>query len=248
MTDWEKPGPKHWPGACRCPRCYKINEQCKKCERVFTTYPGLRAHEAGHVRRETKANLGERPQNKRFTPRKSYVVPSGLGYLTRVITNRDGLAAYNLAVVSRFAAALNDKRKLKKRFTKGHKLHLKKLLKEATFPTSKVICELPKNQTISVYQLALAVNANPGDVASLLVSYGLEHLASELRRTNAAPAVAEPNITRTEFVRERTPHQEFLAENFPDEAKPQEVIEIVEYHKPATQASLLRFPSREDDG
>jgi hypothetical protein len=152
-----------------------------------------------------------------------------------------------LAVVSRFAAALNDKRKLKKRFTKGHSLFLKKLLKETTFPTSKVICELPKNQTTSVYQLALAVNANPGDVASLLVSYGLEHLAAELRRTNAAPAIAEPNITVREFVKERSPHDEFLAENFPEYARPQEVQTIVEYHKPKTGPPPLRFPSREND-
>lgn len=238
--------PRHWPD-CRCILCLNFHATCPRCSREFTTYPSFRAHEAAHVRADKKEKDLSRSQQQ-ILGRRTVVVPNGLGYLEKVVIRKDGLAAYNLGVISRFAAALNDGRKVKKGFNKGHKLVLQSLQKEKP-PLSLLKVEIPPDQALSIYQLALAANAYPGDVAALLVSYGLEKLAHELRATGSAPPVGTPNVEVRRAPKRSTPHNDFLRENYPDIAPPQRVVEIVEYRQPTiTHASIPRsFPTREDE-
>jgi hypothetical protein len=216
------------------------------CDRTFTTFPSFRSHQAAHERRGTKEKMRARPQQKFLRDRRSVIVPDGLGYLKRFVTSPDGLAGYNLSVVSRFAAALNDGRPSKKRFTKGSKMILQAMVKNP-IPLNMVKCEVPSAQAIAVYQLALSVNASPGDVGSLLIAYGLEHLALELRAGKSAPPVGIPDVRIKPIQVYRSPHKEFLDANFPEDAPPKEVVEHVEYHKPIVVRSFPQvFPSSED--
>lgn len=225
---------------CRCILCLAFEATCKECGRVFTTFPSFRSHEAAHARKRTRDALANRPQSQLIATRKSVIVPDKMGYLTKVVTDRDGLAAYNLAAISRFAAVVNEVRATRKRFTKGHKL----LLRTLTGPDGPALvglkCELPKDQAISTLQLALACGVSPEDVISLLVAYGFERLATELRDQGRATAPIAPTqpVVRTEK-KPRTLHEEFLDEQFPEHAPPQKVVEIVEYRKPQESVSSV---------
>lgn len=244
-------GARHFPD-CRCILCLSFKATCGECGREFTTYPSYRSHEAAHERRRKKDALAGRPQVEIITSRRSVVVPDNLGYLKTIVTDRDGLAAYNLGAVSRFAAVVNELRTTKKRFTKGHKLLLRRLNTPDAPAFVGLRCDLPKDQAISALQMALVCGVSPEDVLSLLVSYGLEHLATELRQGNPAPSPmvsTESTPSRRNIVRTRTPHEEFLDQNFPESAPPKKVTEVVEYRKPAPDKSqvLRAFPSREEE-
>jgi hypothetical protein len=237
-----------------CILCYAFKATCEECGRIFTTFPGFRAHEAAHARKRVKDNLRSRPQVERITTRKRVIVPDNLGYLKTVVTDRDGLAAYNLGAISRFAAVINELRATKKRFSKGAKFTLANLSKPNAPPFSKLKCELPNNQAISLYQLSLACNVHPEDTLSLLVSYGFERLATELREGKPAPAPLDPQSIVTPIVKKlkdkRTPHEEFLDKNFPEAAPPQKVTEVVEFRKPDREKTMVSgvIPKREDEG
>lgn len=242
----------HWFD-CRCVLCLSFRETCKECGREFTTYPGYRAHVAAHKRKRDKESLGARLQTERIASRRRVVVPDNLGYLKTVVTDRDGLAAYNLGAVSRFAAIVNDLRPTKKRFTKGHKLLLKQLTGADAPAFVGLKCDLPKDQTISILQVALVCGVSPEDVLSLLVSYGIEHLATELRSGRSAPAPVDPTTStpvRRSVIHPRTPHEEFLDQNFPEAAPLQKVTEVIEYHKPNPVKDSVQglIPQREEEG
>jgi hypothetical protein len=71
---------------------------------------------------------------------------------------------------------------------------------------------LPSKQAISVLKLAQSVNVPPKSVLCLLVQYGLEHLANELRTNSVAPPVGDPKVTKDLVQQRQTSAQEFLEE------------------------------------
>jgi hypothetical protein len=198
----------HYPD-CKCLQCAKFSAICKceKCGeggREFTTFLGLRRHQTA------KPALKRGSKN----PPRAAVVPDGLGFLTKVLANQDQLQKYNLSVISRFCAALNDMRPTKYhgRFTRAHK----RILEEVSQPGHNTLLpfslELPSPQAQAVLKLAQSVNMSPNSVLALLVQYGLEHLSSELRRNSVAPPAADPKVNKTTVQQRQTAAQEVLKE------------------------------------
>lgn len=241
-------GRHHYSG-CSCIVCLKFQATCPRCQKEFTQYPAFRRHEKKHEKEDSLEKLRGRPQQVKLR-RKGVIVPTAGGYLEKIVTDRDGYAAYNLGVFSRFAAALNDLRPTAKQFNRQHKLMLARI-KKGELPLATIPTEIVARQAVSIYELALATNAQPGDIVSLLVSYGLEHLAKELRSSGSAPRALAPEQETKVFKKKESPHKEFLRENFPDQAPPEKGVEIVEYRSAAPdrkQASKSSYvPSAFED-
>lgn len=218
---------RHHYHNCECIICLKFQATCPRCQKEFTQYPAFRRHEKKHEKEDSLEKLRGRPQQVKLR-RKGVIVPTAGGYLEKIVTDRDGYAAYNLGVFSRFAAALNDLRPTAKQFNRQHKLMLARI-KKGELPLATIPTEIVARQAVSIYELALATNAQPGDIVSLLVSYGLEHLAKELRSSGSAPRALAPEQETKVFKKKESPHKEFLRENFPDQAPPEKGVEIVEY-------------------
>jgi len=198
-------GRAHYPD-CKCLLCAKFHALCNCCDppREFNTFPALRRHET------SKPKLKRGSKN----PPRAAVVPDGLGFLQKVLANQDQLQKYNLSVISRFCAALNDMRPTKYygRFTRAHK----RILEEVSEPGHNTLLpfnlELPSPQAQAVLKLSQSVNMSPNGVLALLVQYGLEHLSSELRRNSVAPPAADPKVSKSLIQKRQTASQEVLKE------------------------------------
>ena len=214
----------HWPD-CKCILCAKFFKVCECCNREFKTWPGYRRHQTAKpkLKRGSKA-----------APRAA-VVPNGLGFLERVLANQQQLQKYNLSVISRFCAALNEMRpgKYNARFTKAHKRLLEETENNTLLPFR---LELPAAQARAALKLAQSVNASPSSVLALLVQYGLEHLSQELRTNSVAPSIQDPNVTTTLVQVRQTAAQEFLGEEPKTHA-------IIEFRTPTNPVRPGLFPS-----
>jgi len=218
----------HWPD-CKCILCAKFSAICK-CERCgeegreFKTFPAYRRHQT------YKPKLKRGSKN----PPRSAVVPDGLGFLHKVLANQDQIQKYNLSVISRFCAALNDMRPTQHngKFTRVHKRLLEELLASESNTLSPFRLELPATQSKAVLKLAQSVNTSPNSVLALLVSYGLELLSKELRSNSVAPPIGDPKINKTVMVERQTAAQEFLRED------PVKHV-VTEYSTPANPLSAV---------
>lgn len=193
-------GVAHYP-ECRCLLCAKFSKVCECCDKEFKSWPAYRRHQTA------------KPKLKRGSkkPPRAAVVPDGLGFLERVLASQQQLQKYNLSVISRFCAALNDMRpgSYRARFTKAHKRLLLETESNTLLPFR---LELPAQQARAALRLAQSVNTSPGDTLALLVQYGLEHLAQELRTNSVAPPVQDPQVKTTLIQERQTASQEFLGE------------------------------------
>ena len=216
----------HWPD-CKCILCAKFSKVCECCNREFKTWPGYRRHQTAKpkLKRGSKA-----------APRAA-VVPNGLGFLERVLANQQQLQKYNLSVISRFCAALNEMRssKTNARFTKAHKRMLDETESNTLLPFR---LELPAPQARAVLKLAQSINASPSSVLALLVQYGLEHLSQELRTNSVAPSVQDPQVKKTLIQERQTASQEFLGE------EPKTHV-VTEYATPTNPVRPGLFPAKE---
>lgn len=235
---------KHWP-PCGCIVCLDFTATCECCNRTFTTYPGYRRHLTAQIKKKKRGPIN---------PPTVAIVPDGLGFLKRITANAANLGTYNLSVISRFCAALNliRPRGAHARFTRTHS-SLFKALEAGDFHDRLLDFKtrLTEAQTRAVLGLAKSVNVCPGDVISLLVSYGLEHLARELRENAVAPPVASPNIEKSLVQKTSTASEEYLQEKYPEAAKKVVQYEHTEYRKPTpvSRAGSGSFPKSkgEDD-
>lgn len=198
----------HYPD-CKCLKCAKFHAvcTCEKCGeggREFTTFPGLRRHQLA----KPKLKRGSK------SPPRAAVVPSGLGFLERVLANKDQLEKYNLSVISRFCAALNDMRPSGNygRFNKAHKRMLQELSESQSNTLLPFRLELPKAQSEAVLRLSQSVNVCPNSILALLVQYGLEHLSLELRVNSVAPPISDPKVNKVTVQERQTAAQELLEE------------------------------------
>lgn len=223
-------GRVHWPG-CKCLQCAKFHALCNCCDppREFNTFPGLRRHQTA------------KPKQKRGSknPPRAAVVPNGLGFLERVLANQEQLQKYNLSVISRFCAALNDMRpgNYSGRFTRSHKRILDEVSKSDTNSLLPFRLDLPTQQAQAVLKLCQSVNVSPTAVLALLVQYGLEHLSNELRVNSVAPPIGDPNIKKTLTTVRQSAAQEFLKE----ESKTHVVIEYSSPTNPEVSVNRSRF-------
>lgn len=221
-------GKAHYPD-CKCLQCAKFSKVCECCDKEFKTFPAYRRHQTA----KPKLKRGSK------SPPRAAVVPDGLGFLERVLANQDQLQKYNLSVISRFCAALNDMRpgNYSARFTKAHRRILSELSTTKTDTLLPFKLDLPTTQATAVLKLAQSVNCSPNSVLALLVQYGLEHLSQELRTNSVAPPVQDPNIKKTLRTEYQTAAQELLEE------KPK-VHEYTEYGTPTNKpidANRSRF-------
>lgn len=160
------------------------------------------------------------------------VVPDGLGYLINTTSTPERLQTVSLQAVSRFAAALNDQRHFRsQKFSRREREQLKCLRDGAPGAVGDLDVKIPlvPDQALALYQIAQSANIPAKSVASLLVSYGLEHLATELRTQRTAPPPKSPTTIIRERSQPNTAHEEYLAEN--GLAVPQRKREYLEYHK-----------------
>lgn len=239
MTTDGRAKPHHWP-PCNCVLCLDFKATCKCCDRTFTTYPGYQRH----LKAKTRQKRGAK------TPPTAAIVPDGLGFLKRITASATNLGPYNLSVISRFCAALNEirPRGAHAKFTRLNKrlqddiergLYTDKLLDFST--------RLTEDQATAVLGLARPVNVSPGDVIALLVSYGLEHLAAELRANSAAPPVATPNIAKKIVTPVVSASEQYLQEKYPDVAKEVKRFDHTEYRRAVPSQAKKSFPSREGE-
>ena len=214
-------GKLHWPD-CKCIQCAKFFKVCECCSKEFTSYPAYRRHQTAKPRQKR----GAKDQHR------AAIVPDGLGFLERVLANQKTVQKYNLSVISRFCAALNDMRggNPSGKFTRSHKRMLKELQESETNTLMPFDILLPSTQAGSVLKLAQSVNVSPQSVLCLLVQYGLEHLATELRTNSVAPPIGNPNVKK-ELVQERqSAAQEFLEEE-------PKIHEVTTYSTPTNKPS-----------
>jgi len=141
-------------------------------------------------------------------PTRTVIIPTQLGYLTKVLTNKQQLQKYNLSVISRFCAALNDGKGFGK-FTRAHR-NLLKEVEENTTQLYRFIIDLPQQLARAILMLAQTVNTSPKGVVAALTSYGLEHLALELSANASAPPLGSPNIKKLLREEPQSASQEFL--------------------------------------
>lgn len=212
-------GKAHWPDCC-CLLCAKFSKVCECCNKEFTTFPSYRRHQTA------------KPKMKRGSksPPRAAVVPNGLGFLERVLANQEQLQKYNLSVVSRFCAALNDMRpgSYRARFTKAHRRLLTELSESQVNTLLPFKLDLPSEQATAVLKLSQAVNASPNTLLALLVQYGLEHLSKELRENAVAPPLSNPNIKKTLRTERQSAARELLKEQ-------PKVHEYTEYSTPTSK-------------
>lgn len=213
-------GKAHYPD-CRCLQCAKFSKVCECCGREFTTFPSYRRHQTA----KPKLKRGSK------SPPRAAVVPNGLGFLERVLANQEQIQKYNLSVISRFCAALNDMRPGtgNARFTKAHRRILAELSESKANTLLSFNLDLPTAQAQAVLKLAQSVNTSPNPVLALLVQYGLEHLSKELRANSVAPPVSNPSVTKTLVQERQTAAQELLGEE-------PKVREYTEYNAPTNIA------------
>lgn len=219
----------HWPG-CHCIECVSFNATCQCHGLSFTTYPSYRRHLNAQVRRQKRG-----PKD----PLHVSIVPSGEDYLKKVVANKANLYKYNLSVMSRFCAALNEGSRVS-RFARSHRNLLKEVQEsqDQLFPFQ---VKLTNSNAETLLLLAQTINTIPSAVASLLISYGLEYLSKELRQNAIAPPIASPNIKKALIKERPSAAEQFLQEETDYTEKE---IQHVEYHKPTSMAQKVRaFPS-----
>jgi len=89
---------------------------------------------------------------------------------------------------------------------------------------------LSTSQAKAVLLLSQSVNVSPTSACALLVQYGLEHLANELRTNSVAPPVGDPNIKKIVVQERQSAAQEFLGEE-------PKLREYTEYNTPTNKPS-----------
>jgi hypothetical protein len=222
---------------CRCLLCAKFSAICKcnKCGeegREFRTFPALRRHQT--YKPKLKRGSKDAPR--------AAIVPDGQGFLERVLANKKQIQKYNLSVISRFCAALNDMRpgRTSAKFTRTHKRILDEIQRSETNTLLPLRLELPTSQATSVFKLAQSVNVSPSNTLALLVSYGLERLSSELRENSVAPPLSNPNVAKVAIQERLTAARELLEE----EPKVREFIEYsVPTSRPISEVKSYFIPS-----
>ena len=194
-----------FPG-CRCNKCLKFTKEC--CGTLWPSWTAYRKHETtAHAKNYSR----HRPPHR---TNKTCIVPDGLGGLKTIITTPERLASVSLGALTRYAAALNAERHLRKaRFSRAERTVLGDLRDGKGAGFIDVKTAISNDQALVIYELAQAINIPVKSVASLLVSYGLELLAKELRNTGAAPAPKQPTSVISSTARAKTARQEFLEEN-----------------------------------
>lgn len=184
---------------CKCVTCFRIDTEC--CSKRFTTWPALSRHRKSRGHAERNPNAPPLVPRGKAAKRRTQVliVPDGLGYLTSTLTTPERLSTVSLAAISRFAQIINDQRNFRaQRFSKRERLILEQLRRGEDAGGIKLTLQTPADQARIIYELAKTVNVPVQAILPLLLSYGLEYLARELRATKNAPTPKSP----TPLVRE----------------------------------------------
>lgn len=168
------------------------------------------------------------------------MIPDGLDFLESVALSKERGHEYNLSVLRQFSEALHPGNARRKGFTRTHKAALR-ATSEALNPLTlmPVKTNLTARLWADILRLAQSSDSPPPDVVALLVSYGLDYLAREMRTSKAAPPAHAPTVK--ELPRDRTSAQEIAG------IQPTEQVIIYERTK-QQDAPKRRFSApREDD-
>ena len=174
------------PHGCRCRICDPTEYTCLRCGATITG----KLHYGSHV-----------AHHKRVRKEKPFVLePDGLGFVRRAVTDKEFAITLNLGALTRFQAMIVKQRPKTrtKRMTRLDKLSL------AEFEQMDLHApiNLPRGTTTAgaaaaLYRLAILAGVSPAAVVGVLVCYGFEHLAQELRATRKAPEVPTPRTANT---------------------------------------------------
>lgn len=191
------PSPTPHRAGCRCTRCDNAPRDCPHpgCDRVGAKAPRGVGPLASHF---TWSHGGRTRGLTRV------VVPNGVGWLTGVFRSPHRLAALHLETFPQFSKWLSEAWKIRpkrnrrtaRNAMRGHLAAARELAQRdpgARVEISTTRPAVPATLAAVMYAVALEADVSVGVITTVLLAYGVEHLAKELRATGYAPQPRLPS-------------------------------------------------------